>query len=90
MADHPSSEKRNRQRIVQVPRETARYSAVRSIVKRVHAAIETKDGAAAKKALVDATVALGRAASKGVFHQKAASRVVSRLSSAVHKLGVKA
>lgn len=89
MANHPSSEKRNRQRIVRTARNRAVTSAVRSVVKRVRAAIETKDGAAAKKALVDATVALGRAASKGVFHQKAASRMVSRLSLAVHKLGVK-
>jgi small subunit ribosomal protein S20 len=90
VANHPSAEKRNRQRIVRAARNRAVTSAVRSIVKRVRAAIETKDTAAAKQALVDATVALGRAATKGVFHQKAASRMVSRLSSAVHKLGIKA
>ncbi len=86
MANHASSEKRNRQRIVRTARNRAVTSAVRTLVKRVRTAITEKDGATAKKALVDATVALDRAATKGVFHPKAASRVVSRLSAAVHKL----
>jgi len=86
VANHASSEKRNRQRIVRTVRNRAVTSTVRTIVKRVRAAITAKDGAAAKAALVDATVALDKAASKGVFHPKAASRVVSRLSAQVHKL----
>ena len=87
MANHASSEKRNRQRIVGTARNRAVTSAVRTLVKRVRVAIVANDTAAAKKALVDATVALDRAAGKGVYHPKAASRVVSRLSAAVHKLG---
>ena len=87
MANHASSEKRNRQRIVRTARNRAVTSAVRTLVKRVRVAIVANDTAAAKKALVDATVALDRAAGKGVYHPKAASRVVSRLSAAVHKLG---
>ncbi len=86
MANHASSEKRNRQRIVKTARNRAVTSAVRSIVKQVRSAITAKDKAAAKKALLEATSALDRAASKGVFHPKAASRVVSRLSAQVHKL----
>lgn len=87
MANHASSEKRNRQRIVRTARNRAVTSAVRTLVKRVRVAIVAKDTAAAKKALLDATVALDRAAGKGVYHAKAASRVVSRLSAAIHKLG---
>jgi small subunit ribosomal protein S20 len=87
VANHASAEKRNRQRIVRTARNRAVTSAVRTLVKRVRTAITAKDTAAAKKALHDATVALDRAASKGVFHVKAASRTVSRLSAAVHKLG---
>jgi small subunit ribosomal protein S20 len=87
VANHASAEKRNRQRIVRTARNRAVTSAVRTLVKRVRAAVVAKDGAAAKKALLDATVALDRAASKGVFHPKAASRAVSRLAAAVHKLG---
>jgi small subunit ribosomal protein S20 len=86
VANHASSEKRNRQRIVRTARNRAVTSAVRTLVKRVRTAVTAKDPAAAKKALVEATVALDRAASKGVYHTKAASRVVSRLSAAVHKL----
>ncbi len=87
MANHASSEKRNRQRIVRTARNRAVTSTVRTLVKRVRVAIGAKDAAAAKTALHEATVALDRAASRGVFHTKAASRVVSRLSAAVHKLG---
>ncbi len=87
MANHASSEKRNRQRIVRTARNRAVTSAVRTLVKRVRVAIVAKDSASAKKALIDATVELDRAASKGVFHPKAASRVVSRLSAAIHRLG---
>jgi len=86
VANHASSEKRNRQRIVRTARNRAVTSTVRSLVKRVRVAIEAKDGSAAKKALIEATVALDRAATKGVFHAKAASRTVSRLSAAVHGL----
>ncbi len=90
MANHASAEKRNRQRIVRTARNRAVTSAVRTLVKRVRAAITANDGVAAKKALLDATVALDRAATKGVFHVKAASRTVSRLAAAVHQLGAKA
>lgn len=86
MANHASAEKRNRQRIVRTVRNRAITSSVRTLVKRVRTAIAAKDKSAASQALKDATVALDRAASKGVFHVKAASRTVARLSAAVHKL----
>ncbi len=86
MANHPSAEKRNRQRIVRTVRNRAVTSAVRTLVKRVRTAIAAKDKTAASEALKIATVALDRAASKGVLHVKAASRTVARLSHAVHKL----
>jgi small subunit ribosomal protein S20 len=86
VANHPSAEKRNRQRIVRTVRNRAVTSSVRTLVKRVRAAILAKDKPAATKALKEATSALDRAASKGVFHVKAASRAVARLSMAVHKL----
>ena len=61
-------------------------SAVRTLVKRVRVAVAAKDKTAAKTALATAIRALDSAASKGVYHPKAASRTVSRLSAAVHKL----
>jgi small subunit ribosomal protein S20 len=86
VANHASAEKRNRQRIVRTVRNRAVTSAVRTLVKRVRTAISAKDRSAASLALKEATIALDRAASKGVFHVKAASRTVARLSAAVHKL----
>lgn len=86
VANHPSAEKRNRQRIKRTLRNRAIKSAVRSQVKTVRAAIAAKDPKAAAAALAQATVALDRAAGKGAVERKAASRTVSRLAAQVHKL----
>jgi small subunit ribosomal protein S20 len=86
VANHPSAEKRNRQRIKRTARNRAVKSSVRTFVKSVRAAVAAKDPKAAKEALHAATVAIDKAASKGVLAKKAASRHVSRLSAAVHKL----
>jgi small subunit ribosomal protein S20 len=87
VANHPSAEKRNRQRITRTDRNRGITSAVRTLVKRVRAAIHAKDKAAAQQALKVATVALDKAASKGTLHVKAVSRTISRLSAQVHQLG---
>ncbi len=87
MANHPSAEKRNRQREKRTARNRGVRSAVRTQVKAARAAIASKDPAAAAKALTEASVALAKAASKGALPKKAASRKVSRLASAVHSLG---
>lgn len=87
MANHPSADKRNRQRITRTARNRAVTSTVRTHVKRVRAAIEANDKEGAQKALADAVSQLDKSASKGVTHPRAASRTISRLASAVHKLG---
>lgn len=86
MANHPSAEKRNRQRIKRTLRNRSVTSAVRTLVKRVRTALHAKDKAAATAALKTATVALDKAATKGVVHPKAASRTISRLSAQIHRL----
>ena len=86
MANHPSAEKRNRQRIKRSLRNRAIKSSVRTLVKRVRAALAGKDKAKAQEALKSAVVALDKAASKGAVHRKAASRTVSRLAAQVHAL----
>jgi small subunit ribosomal protein S20 len=86
MANHPSAEKRNRQRITRTARNRAVTSVVRSQVKRVRAAIAGKDKAAATAALKSAVSQIDKASSKGVIHPKAASRAIARLSAQVHKL----
>lgn len=86
MANHPSAEKRNRQRITRTARNRAVSSAVRTFVKRVRVAIEEKNVGEASTALKVAIVQLDKAASKGAVHVKAASRTISRLSAQVHAL----
>lgn len=90
MANHPSAEKRNRQRIVRTARNRAIVGSVRTLVKRVRTAIHAKDKAAATTALKAATVALDKAATKGAVHVKAASRTVARLAAQVHGLAAAA
>ena len=86
MANHPSAEKRNRQRIKRTLRNRSVTTSVRTVVKQVRSAIEAKDKKTAEAALKLAVSALDKAAGKGVIHVKAASRTVSRLASQVHKL----
>jgi small subunit ribosomal protein S20 len=86
VANHPSAEKRNRQRLVKTARNRATQSAVRTLVKRVRTAIHAKDKTAAQTALKAATVALDKAATKGAVHVRAASRTIARLSAQVHRL----
>lgn len=89
MANHPSAEKRNRQRVKRTLRNRAVASSVRTLVKSVRTALHAKDKDAATTALKAATVALDKAASKGVVHPKAASRTISRLSAQIHRLAAK-
>ena len=86
MANHKSAEKRNRQRIKRTLRNRGVRSEFRTLVKTVRAAITSGDLEAAKSALTPAASALTAAASKGVLHRRTASRKVSRLAAAVHKL----
>ena len=87
MANHPSAEKRNRQRVTRTLRNRTVSSSVRTLVKAVNTAITAKNKDSAKTALARAIKALDQAASKGVLHKKAVSRTISRLSVRVHKLG---
>ena len=61
-------------------------SAVKTSVKKVYAAIDANDKAAAQKALVDATATIDKATSKGVYHKNTSSRKVSRMAQAVNKM----
>ncbi len=61
-------------------------SRVKTLVKKVDTAIAASDKAAATAALKDATVAIDKAAAKGIFHKNTAARKVSRLAKAVNKL----
>ena len=55
-------------------------------MKKVFAAVDANDKAAAQTALLEATATIDKAASKGVYHANNASRKVSRLAKAVNKM----
>ena len=59
---------------------------VKTAIKSVDAAISAGDKDAASKALTTAISEINRAASKGVFHKKTASRKISRITVAVNKI----
>ena len=86
MANIKSSQKAARQRITRTARNVARKTAMRTAVKKVRAALASKDAKAAKAALPSAVRAIDMAASKGVIKRGTASRSVSRLTVAVNAL----
>lgn len=67
-------------------RNKAIKSKVKTYVKKVDAAIAANDKAAAKTALTAAISEIDKAASKGVYHKKTASRKISRMTLAVNKI----
>ncbi len=84
MANVPSAEKRNRQRIKRRARNQFHLSTMRTHVKRVRVAIDSKAGNVAE--LMKAAVAvIDKAASKGVIDKKAASRKISRLTLSLNR-----
>ena len=67
-------------------RHQAIKSAVKTAMKKVDAAVAAKDKEAASAALLAATSAIDKAATKGVYHKNNASRKVSRLTKAVNSI----
>ena len=67
-------------------RNKAIKSKVKTAIKGVDAAIAAGDKDAASKDLTTAISEINRAASKGVFHKKTASRKISRITVAVNKI----
>ena len=86
MANIKSAKKRILVNRTKAERNKAIKSGVKTAVKKVNAAIEANDKAAAASALVAATTTIDKPASKGVYHKNTASRKVSRLAQAVNKM----
>lgn len=86
MANIKSAKKRILVNRTKAERNKAIRSGVKTAMKKVFAAVEANDKAAAQAALLDATATIDRAATKGVYHANNASRKVSRLAKAVNKL----
>lgn len=79
-----------KKRILVINKKTERNKAIRSkvktYIKKVYAAIDTNDKAAANAALNEAISELSKAASKGVYHKSTASRKISRMTKAVNAI----
>ena len=86
MANIKSAKKRNLVDRRNAERNKAIKSKVKTAIKGVDAAIAAGDKDAASKALTTAISEINRAASKGVFHKKTASRKISRITVAVNKI----
>ncbi len=86
MANIQSSEKKNRQRIRREARNRSQRSEMRTAVKKLRSAIESKDPKKAAETLTGAIKLIDRAGRKGLIKPRAASRTVSRLVKAVSSL----
>ena len=86
MIIHQSTIKRSRQAIKHREQNIAVKSSVKTGVKAVLQAAEDKDLAAAEAALAKAVPAIAKAAGKGVFPKKTASRKISRLTKRINSL----
>lgn len=86
MANIQSAEKANRQRIKRTARNVGQKTAMRTVVKKLRAALDGKKAKEAAALLPEAIRAIDKAASKGVIKRGTASRSVSRLCVAVASL----
>lgn len=86
MANHPSAEKRNQQRIKRTEGNKSVKGSVRTAVKKARQAIAHGDVKAATEQVAVASRALARAASKRIVHKSAASRTTSRIQSQLDTL----
>ena len=84
MIVHKSVVKRSRQALKHRERNAAVKSSIRTGVKTVLEAVDNKDAEAAKAGLAKTVPAIAKAAAKGAFHRKTASRKTSRLTKHVN------
>ena len=86
MANIKSAKKRILVNRTKAERNKAIRSGVKTAMKKVFAAVETGDKAAAKNQLIAATKTIEMAGSKGVYHKNNVARKVSRISRAVNEM----
>ena len=86
MANIKSAKKRILVNQTKYERNKAVKSAVKTAIKKVEAAVASKDKAAAEVALKDAVSTISKATSKGVYHKNNCARKVARLAKAVNSI----
>ena len=86
MANSPQARKRARQAEKRRTHNASFRSMVRTYLKKVDAAIESKDYEGATAAYQDAVPVIDRMADKGIIHKNKAARHKSRLNTAIKGL----
>ncbi len=86
MANIKSAKKRVLVTATKTARNKAIRSRVKTMIKKVDAAVAAGDKAAAQASLLNAISEIDKAATKGVYHKNTASRKVSRLTKAVNSI----
>ncbi len=78
--------KRARQAVIRAAVNRSNQTRVRTMIKRLRAAISSGDAAAAKNLLSSTLAAIDKAIGKGVLHENTANRYKSRLALAYNAL----
>lgn len=86
MANIKSAKKRISVSRARAEKNKSIRSGVKTAMKKVFAAVEAGDKAAAAAELVSATKVIEMAGSKGVYHKNNVARKVSRISKAVNEM----
>ena len=86
MANTPQARKRARQAEQRRRHNASFRSMVRTYIKKVNAAIETKDYEKSMAAYGDAVPVIDRMTNKGIIHKNKAARHKSRLNAAIKAL----
>ena len=88
MANHKSAIKRHKQSEIKRVSNASTKSSLKTLIKKVKSAVDTKNAEGAQDALKRAIPAIDKAASKHVIHRNAAARKISRLARQVGRLRV--
>ncbi len=86
MANHKSALKRHRQSLKRQERNKSSKSSIKTLVKKINAAVDEKNNDTASALLKDATRFINKTASKGIIHKNNASRKISKLTRKVNSL----
>lgn len=86
MANIKSAKKRIKVIETKTLRNKMIKSKVKTLVKKVNAAVAAGDKTKAAEALKEATIAIDKACAKGVYHKNNAARKVSHLAKAVNSI----
>jgi small subunit ribosomal protein S20 len=86
MANIKSAKKRINVIATKTLRNKVIKSRVKTLVKKVDAAVAASDKALATTSLKDAVIAIDKATAKGIFHKNTSARKVGRLTKAVNAI----